>query len=43
MRDAEKIELDDATGRELRVLSKRRRIETRLQQRTRAILLAAEG
>ena len=43
MRVAEKIELDDATDRELRVLSKRRRIEARLQQRARVILLAAEG
>jgi len=43
MRVAEKIELDDATDRELRALSKRRRIEARLQQRARVILLAAEG
>ena len=43
MRVAEKIELDDATDRELRVLSKRRRIEARLQQRARVILLAAQG
>jgi DNA-binding NarL/FixJ family response regulator len=43
MRVAEKIELHDATDRELRVLSKRRRIEVRLQQRVRVILLAAEG
>ena len=43
MRIAENIELDDATDRELRVLSKRRRIEARLQQRARVILLAAEG
>ena len=43
MRVAEKIELDDATERELRVLSKRRRIEARLQQRARVILLAAQG
>jgi transposase len=43
MRVAEKIELDAATERELRVLSKRRRIEARLQQRARAILLAAQG
>lgn len=43
MRVAEKIELDAATERELRVLSKRRRIEARLQQRSRVILLAAKG
>ena len=43
MRVAEKIELDAATERELRVLSKRRRIEARLQQRARVILLAAQG
>ena len=43
MRVAETIELDAATERELRSLSKRRRIEARLQQRARVILLAAEG
>ena len=43
MRVAEKIELDAATGRELRVLSKRRRVEARLQQRAKVILLAAQG
>ena len=43
MRVAEKIELDVETERELRVLSKRRRIEARVQQRARVILLAAEG
>ena len=43
MRVAETIELDAATERELRVLSKRRRIEARLQQRVRVILLAAQG
>ena len=43
MRVAERIELDAATERELRVLSKRRRIEARLQQRARVILLAAQG
>ena len=43
MRVAEKIELDAATERELRALSKRRRIEARLQQRCRVILLAAQG
>jgi transposase len=43
MRVAETIELDAAAERELRVLSKRRRIEARLQQRARVILLAAQG
>ena len=43
MRVAEKIELDAVTERELRVLSRRRRVEARLQQRARVILLAAEG
>ncbi|NDZ17707.1 hypothetical protein C7T35_32170 [Variovorax sp. WS11] len=43
MRVAETIELDSATERELRSLSKQRRIEARLQQRARVILLAAEG
>jgi len=43
MRVAEKIELDAGTERELRVLAKRRRIEARLQQRARVILLAAQG
>jgi transposase len=43
MRVAEKVELDATTERELRALSKRRRIEARLQQRARAILLAAQG
>jgi transposase len=43
MRVAKRIELDAATERELRVLSKRRRIEARLQQRARVILLAAQG
>jgi transposase len=43
MRVAEKIELDATTERELRVLSKRRRVEARLQQRARVILLAAQG
>ena len=43
MRVAEKIELDAVTERELRVLSKRRRVEARLQQRARVILLAARG
>ena len=43
MRVAETIELDATTERELRSLSKRRRIEARLQQRAQVILLAAEG
>ena len=43
MRVAEKIELDAGAERELRALSKQRRIEARLQQRARLILLAAEG
>jgi transposase len=43
MRVAETIELDAATEHELRVLSKGRRIEARLQQRARVILLAAQG
>ena len=36
-RVAEKIELDSATDRELRVLSKQRRLEARLQQRAQMI------
>ena len=43
MRVAEKIELDTSTDRQLRVLSKRRRVQARVQQRARLILLAAEG
>jgi len=43
MRVVETIELDAVTERELRALSKRRRIEARLQQRARVILLAAQG
>ena len=43
MRVAEKIELDADAARALRALSKQRRIEARLQQRARLILLAAEG
>jgi transposase len=43
MRVAEKIELDAVTERELRVLSRGRRVEARLQQRARVILLAAQG
>ena len=37
------MELDAATERELCVLCKRRRIEARLQQRARVIVLAAQG
>jgi len=43
MRVAKTIELDEHTERELRVLAKRRRVEVRLQQRARVILLAAQG
>ena len=43
MRVAETIELDSVTERELRSLSKQRRIEARVQQRARVILLAAQG
>ncbi len=43
MRVAETIELDGATERELRTLAKGRRIEARLHQRARVILLAAQG
>jgi transposase len=43
MRVAEKIELDAQAERELRILSKRRRVEARVQQRASVILLAAKG
>ena len=43
MRVAKTIELDELTERELRVLSKRRTVEARLQQRAMVVLLAAEG
>ena len=43
MRIAKTIELDESTERELRVLSKRRRVQARLQQRARVVLLACEG
>ena len=43
MRVADKIELDAQVERELRILSKRRRVEARVQQRASVILLAAEG
>ena len=43
MRVAERIELDSSTDRELRILAKRHRVQARVQQRARVILLAAEG
>jgi transposase len=43
MRIAERVELDASTDRELRILAKRRRVQARVQQRARVILLAAEG
>ena len=43
MRVAKTIELDEHTERELRVLTKRRRVEARLQQRALVVLLAAKG
>lgn len=43
MRVAKTIELNDDTERELRSLTKGRRVEVRLQQRALVILLAAEG
>ncbi len=43
MRVAKTIEIDEHTERELRALAKRRRVEVRLQQRARVILLAAES
>jgi len=43
MRVAEKIELDAQAEHELRILSKRRRVEARVQQRASVILLAAKG
>ena len=43
MRVAESINLDAQTERELRILSKRRRIEARLRQRAQIVLLAAQG
>ena len=43
MRVAKTIELDVQSERELRVLSKGRRVEARLQQRALVVLLAAEG
>ncbi|MBL8325083.1 MAG: helix-turn-helix domain-containing protein [Rubrivivax sp.] len=43
MRVAKAIELDAQTQRELHALSQRKRIEVRLQQRARIVLLAAKG
>ncbi len=43
MRVAEPIEVDARTERELRALSKGRRVEARVQQRAKLILLAAQG
>src|SRR6516165_12598749 len=43
MRVAEAIELDEHTERELRVLTRGRRVEARLQQRAQVVLLAAQG
>jgi transposase len=43
MRVADKIVLDAQTERELRILSRRRRVEVRVQQRASVILLAAKG
>ena len=43
MRVADKIELDAQVERELRLLSRRRRVEARVQQRASVILLAAKG
>lgn len=43
MRVAKTIELDEHTERELRVLTKRRTVQARLQQRALVVLLAAEG
>jgi hypothetical protein len=43
MRVAKMTELDAQTKRELWVLSQRKRIEVRLQQRARSVLLAALG
>ena len=43
MRVADSIELNAQVERELRILSKRRRVEARVQQRASVILLAAKG
>ncbi len=43
MRVSKMIELDAQTERQPQVLSRRKRIEVRLQQRARMVLLAAKG
>ncbi|MGH8278411.1 MAG: IS630 family transposase, partial [Gammaproteobacteria bacterium] len=43
MRVAEAIKLDAQSAQELRVLAQRRRVEVRVQQRARVILLAGKG
>jgi transposase len=43
MRVADKVKLDAPAERELRIMSKRRRVQARVQQRARVILLAAQG
>jgi transposase len=43
MRVAKVVELDARTDRELRVLCQRKRVEVRLQQRARIVLLASLG
>ena len=43
MRIAPKIELDAAVQRELTALTRRGRVEARVQQRAKIVLLAAEG
>lgn len=43
MRIAPKIELNAVVQRELTALARRGRIEARVQQRARIVLLAAEG
>jgi transposase len=43
MRTAEVVELTDADDRRLRILSKRKRVEARVAERARMVLLAAQG
>jgi transposase len=43
MRVAQKVELDAQAERELRIMSNRRRVQARVQQRARAVLLAGQG
>ena len=43
MRVAKPVELDADDDRRLRILSKRKRIEARVQMRARIVLLAAQG